>query len=215
MHYIYLVGKPCSGKGTIAHMLKSEYGFYHFQTSALVKKLIIEQYGEDSHEMKRMLSGDLVKIHNLEGAIYEVVNESIDKYHGVIFDGYPRDVEQWEAHKKYFSNIKKIIIKLHVDDEESIKRMSKRIICNNCGYIQARISLSEVISCIVCDSSDLFVRKDDNVEVMKHRLEVYRTMSEIIDFSSDSNAVIYNIDVNCELSLIINKVKNIIREETC
>ena len=212
MHYIYLVGKPCAGKGTIANMLHSEYGFYHFKTSALVKELIAKLYGEDSDEMKRMLQGDLVKIPNLERAVFESIHEHLDKYPGVIFDGYPRDVEQWEAHKRDFHDIKKIIIKLHVTDEESIRRMSLRTICNNCGHIQ---SMTEANVCVMCDSSDLFVRQDDKIEVMKHRLEVYRQLSEVINFSNDHNAVIYDVDVNCELSLIISRIKNIIIEETC
>ena len=214
MHYIYLVGKPCAGKGTIANMLHSEYGFYHFKTSVLVKDLITQLYGAESDEMKRMLKGDLVKIPNLEKAVFESVHEHLAKYPGVIFDGYPRDLEQWEAHKRDFSGVKKIIIKLHVTDEESIRRMSLRTICNNCGHIQAMVDESSRV-CAMCDSADLFVRADDKMDVMQHRLEVYRQMSEIINFGDDRSAVIYDVDVNCELSLIINRIKNIIREETC
>lgn len=91
---------------------------------------------------------------------------------GFILDGYPRTLEQAEELEK-IANID-VILKLDVPDWIIIERLSSRRICKNCGTVYNIRFLKPKVE-DVCDKcgGPLYLRPDDNPEVIKMRLDVY------------------------------------------
>ena len=71
--------------------------------------------------------------------------------------------------------------RLFIDDEEIAKRMSGRRVCTKCGAPYHIVSNPTRIQGI-CDQcgGEVKIRKDDEPETVKHRLEVYHATTEVL-----------------------------------
>jgi adenylate kinase len=109
--------------------------------------------------------------------------------HGVILDGFPRNLKQAETLGQALGRESKAIDKvIHIDvsEEELVKRLSGRLVCRSCQapYHMASSPPQVEGSCDKC-GSELYQRPDDSVEAVKKRLEVYSTeTAPLIDYYS-------------------------------
>ncbi len=120
---------------------------------------------------------------------------------GFIMDGFPRTLNQAEKFDEMLNSLNlKLdkVINIYVDKNELIKRLSSRRICHSCNNI---CSINEKQNrglilqgkCPVC-GGDLYQRKDDDIEVIKQRLDVYeRQTKPLIDYYQKKNLLV-NID---------------------
>jgi len=95
---------------------------------------------------------------------------------GVVFDGYPRTVYQYQLLvdwlRKRGSKIDRIFF-LDVSEDTLIKRISARRVCSKCGKVFNLIT-NPPKQKGVCDcGGNLFQRRDDTPEMIKKRLAVY------------------------------------------
>ena len=73
------------------------------------------------------------------------------------------------------------MISIEIDDDVIEGRMTGRRVCGKCGasyHIVANPPKAEGI-CDICQG-DLVIRKDDAAETVRHRLEVYHNLTEIL-----------------------------------
>jgi len=102
---------------------------------------------------------------------------ALDCKHGVILDGFPRNLEQAKALDKALLQQGRAIDKavyIKVSEPELLNRLSGRWICRNCQTpYHATNSPPKVWG--KCDNcgGELYQRADDIVETVKKRLEVY------------------------------------------
>ena len=84
---LVILGAPGSGKGTLAKVLKDDYGINHISTGDLIRK-------SDDGELKKIIaSGDLVPDSMIVKILVSEL-EKMDPSEGVIFDGFPRTIKQ-------------------------------------------------------------------------------------------------------------------------
>lgn len=84
---LVILGAPGSGKGTLAKVLKEDYGINHISTGDLIRK-------SDNVELKKIIaSGDLVPDSMIVKILVSEL-EKMDPSEGVIFDGFPRTIKQ-------------------------------------------------------------------------------------------------------------------------
>ena len=84
---LVILGAPGSGKGTLAKVLKDDYGINHISTGDLIRK-------SDDDELKKIIaSGDLVPDSMIVKILISEL-EKMDPSEGVIFDGFPRTIKQ-------------------------------------------------------------------------------------------------------------------------
>ena len=84
---LVILGAPGSGKGTLAKVLKEDYGINHISTGDLIRK-------SDDVELKKIIaSGDLVPDSMIVKILVSEL-EKMDPSEGVIFDGFPRTIKQ-------------------------------------------------------------------------------------------------------------------------
>jgi len=114
---------------------------------------------------------------------------------GVIFDGFPRNLQQAEALDKALAEQGKVINKvvyIKVSEEESLKRLSGRWICRQCQTPYHTInSLPKVWGkCDKC-GGELYQRPDDTAETVKKRLQVYFAQTvPLIDYYAQSGKLL-------------------------
>ena len=178
---IILLGAPFSGKGTLAKQLVEEFGFVQVSTGDLFRENIKKETKvgllAKGYIDKGQLVPDSVTIEMLKNRIGQKDCEK-----GVIFDGFPRTINQAEELEK----ISKVdaVIQLDVPFEIIKRRCLGRRTCSKCGEIYNTATYDKT-TCAKC-GAPLFQRDDDNLDAIKTRLEVYdRETTPLINFYAD------------------------------
>jgi len=125
---LILFGKPGSGKGTQASLIKNKYNLVHISTGDVFRKNISNKTDLGMLAKGYMEKGELVP----DEVTVNMLKEELE-YHlpceGFIFDGFPRTSYQAEKLDalltKYSLNIH-LTIALDVDNETLIKRLLNR-----------------------------------------------------------------------------------------
>lgn len=164
MKNIIIFGGPGSGKGTQSERIIKQYGLHHISTGEVLRRHIAngDELGKTANEYisKGHLIPDELMIQVLENVLDS--NPDVAK-NGVIFDGFPRTIEQAEALNRMLERRgSKIhaVIGLEVPDDELVKRMIER------GQTTGRA--------------------DDNEDTIRERLNVYhKQTSPLRDYYID------------------------------
>lgn len=173
---LIFLGPPGSGKGTQAKKIAAKYGYGHISTGDLLRALVKNGMPGFEKEIAAMKSGGLVS----DQTIYDLVEREIiidfqsRDIRGVVLDGVIRSVEQAEYFKSFFENkgwgSEIIVIDIQLSEEESLRRLTTRKVCQNCGTV-ITAKKDEGPNTCKC-GGNIVVRSDDTVEVVKNRLEV-------------------------------------------
>lgn len=155
MFNIVIFGAPGSGKGTQSEKLIARYGLFHISTGDVLRDHIRRgtELGKtaDSYISKGMLIPDELMI----SILADILDNTPEARGGVIFDGFPRTIEQAKAlHELLDERGAKVdaVVGLEVAEDELIDRLIKR------GK----------------DSG----RSDDNPATIKKRLDVYHKQTQ-------------------------------------
>jgi adenylate kinase len=183
---VILLGPPGSGKGTHSQIIRTKYELSPISTGDILRERMKndDEIGRKITEM--MGTGKLFpdeKINELtERAILEECNNM--NYKGLLFDGYPRTLNQAHFLEKTLQKIgKKVdcVLVFQISDNIIIERLSARRVDRKTGNVY-----NLLFSPPPKDSQlDLYQRIDDKEDVIKHRLEIYRRETEpLIEFYS-------------------------------
>jgi len=197
--YIILFGAPGAGKGTQAVYVAQKLNLVHIATGDLFRQAI-EQGTElgieaKSYMEKGMLAPDEITIRMVLERLSAPDCES-----GVVFDGFPRNLEQARALDEALAKQAKAIdrvIYIKVAEEELLKRLSRRWVCRNCQTPYHTIDSPPRVwgKCDQC-GGELYQRPDDTDETVKKRLQVYFAQTApLIDFYTQAGRL---IEVNGE-----------------
>lgn len=161
---IILLGMPGSGKGTIATWLTEERGYTHISTGDILRRER-EASTELGGKVKKIMDeGKLVSDDIMITIIQKFLQEN-SKAQGIVFDGFPRTLDQALALDKIVTIEKVIFIK--VDEEEVVRRILGR-----------------------AEKSDKR-REDDTEEVIRKRIKIfYQNIRPLIDFCQKKNLLV-------------------------
>lgn len=175
---LILIGPPGAGKGTQAVMLSSELGIPHISTGDMLREAVASGSEVGLQARKFMESGGLVP----DSVVVSIVSERLarpDCARGWLLDGFPRNGAQAEAlaaELKRTGRTVSVALYLRVPNQEVVKRLVGRRVCGNtkcgAGY---HVDSMPPVKPGVCDKcgSALIQRKDDRLETIQKRLEVY------------------------------------------
>ena len=209
---IILFGPPGAGKGTQAQFIVNKHNYFQLSTGDLLRQEI---------KLNTPLGSEVEKlISNGKFASDEIVNtllrQSITnlKFRDrIIFDGYPRNVEQaknLELILAEFSQTIGHIIFLNVSKDIIEKRIMGRMTCDKCNMTLNEFFNKEQIELHPCGKDFLKKRKDDNFEVVVARYETYmKTTQPVLDFYS-RNENFTEIDGAAEIGQITNKINDLL-----
>ena len=185
MNFIFL-GPPGAGKGTLAAQVAEEYKIPQISTGDIFRENIKNQTELGKKVKAIMDAGGLVG----DDVVLEIVEDRLKKddcKNGFILDGFPRTIPQAEAFEKLGIDVK--VVNFEVNNDLIIARLSNRRVCKSCkANFNVKFMPPKVEG--VCDKcgGELFTREDDKLELITHRLEVYRKETEpLIDFYRNLN----------------------------
>jgi adenylate kinase len=180
---VILLGSPGAGKGTQAKKIVESYRIPQISTGDLLREHV--QRGTPLGVLAQdvMARGELVP----DDLVYDMVAQRLrqaDCERGFILDGFPRNPAQagWlDAFLEHeiFQNSQRgkclpIVIRINVDYNQLLRRLTGRRSCPVCGRIYNVYSQPPRVAdkCDV-DGSTLVTRNDDREEVIRERLTAY------------------------------------------
>ena len=169
---IVLMGPQGSGKGTQAKLLADKFDLFYFEMGSFLRKLAENNLSVDEIINKK---GELLPDDMFFFAMKELLGEKISEGKGIILDGFPRTLRQYELLKSWFSeeNIKiDIAIFLGIGKEETIKRLSARRVCKKCGENYNLITNLPPQGKCKC-GENLVQRDDDKPLQIEKRLQLF------------------------------------------
>lgn len=193
---LILLGAPGSGKGTQAVRLAAECGLPHVSTGDLFRANLSEGTPLGAKAKEYMNAGELVPDELVLDMLFDRVAQP-DCAQGYILDGFPRTVPQAETYgARLGANAQLIALELRVNDEVIVERASGRLLCKQCGNIHHRTFSPPRVegTCDSCGAEALYRRDDDDPEVVRQRLAVYREQTAPLVSYYQERGVLTGID---------------------
>lgn len=182
---VIMMGAPGAGKGTQAGRFARERGLLKISTGDILRDAIKEQHPVALVAKAKMDRGELVD----DDTMISIVRDRLlrpDATNGFVLDGFPRTVAQAEALDAIVQerdNGPLIVIDVVVPEQELVRRLASRRICEACGTTADPFGPSAV--CGKC-GGQLVQRTDDNQDVVLERLKVYqRATTPVLDYYRD------------------------------
>lgn len=206
---LILFGPPGVGKGTQAQILSQMFNIPHISTGDILRDAVNNKTELGLKAKLYMDKGELVPDDVMIGIIKEVLSSERCK-NGFILDGFPRTIRQAEALEQIFNELNirlDYVISLEVDDDEIIKRLTNRRVCKNCGAVYNLLidKIPEDSKCPRC-GGELYQRSDDNPEVIKNRLKVYRDSTQIVLDYYAKRGILKKINGLGEINQVTKKI---------
>lgn len=156
---LILLGPPGAGKGTQAKILVEAYGIPQLSTGDILRSAIQERTPLGLAAKEVMDRGDLVSNDIVNGIVSERL-DAVDCQPGFILDGFPRTIGQAEALDKMLADkgiALDAVIEMTADADTLVSRVINRAKESN--------------------------RPDDNPEVIRKRLDVYKNdTAPLVDY---------------------------------
>ena len=209
---IILFGPPGAGKGTQAQFIVKKHNYFQLSTGNILREEVKLNTPLGIKIDELISNGKFVS----DEIVNTLLRQSITnlKFRDrIIFDGYPRNVDQAKNLKLILSEFdQKIshIIFLNVSKDIIEKRIMGRMTCDKCNITLNEFFDKKQIELHPCGKEFLNKRKDDNLEVVVARYETYmKTTKPVLDFYSN-NANFTEIDGAAKIEQITDKINDVI-----
>jgi adenylate kinase len=171
-----LIGAPGAGKGTQAFILEHTHGFQRLASGDLLREGVRGRTPLGLVAKRYMDRGDLVPDEIVVQLILEKLTR-IERRNGVIFDGFPRTLEQARALEQALGALHEridAVLYLDVPRETLFERLTQRYQCGDCGAIY-NWGVNPPRQEGLCDrcGGGLYQRMDDNEKTVDQRLKAY------------------------------------------
>jgi adenylate kinase len=175
---ILIYGPVGSGKGTQAELLVQKLGVVHLSLGDILRAKVAQNTPDAQVIKDYMSKGELVPFHIVDDIVRQRMEEP-DVANGVVFDGYPRALEQAMTLVKILQDQgKKVthVIAIKLGTDEIIERLSNRRICPNCREIYNVVSEPPKVEgiCDKCGTALIKRADDQEVNAIHERMQVYQ-----------------------------------------
>ncbi len=193
---LILLGPPGSGKGTQGERLQEDLRLPYYATGDILRAAVREQSDVGREAKDYMDRGDLVPDEVIVGVIAERIDEK-EAEDGFILDGFPRTEPQAEALGEKLGELRRRVsaaILIEVDTDEVVRRLGGRRTCPNGHIFHLEFDPPEREGvCDVC-GEPLEIRDDDKPEVIRNRLDQYRTKTEPLVAYYEGRGLLKRVD---------------------
>ena len=209
---IVLFGPPGAGKGTQANNLVNEFNLFKISTGDLLRKEIKGKSSLGIRIKSIIDKGSLVSDDIIDNLIEKVISNKVYD-NRIIFDGYPRNLNQaksLDSLTKKYNQMISCVLSLKVDFNIIVKRILGRQICSKCSLIFNEFFYPATEKNHKCHPKFLQKRSDDNEHAIKNRLEAHALETKpILDYYQNQK-LLTNIDGMNEIDEIYKEIRQII-----
>lgn len=204
---LLILGPQGSGKGTQARILADKLGLFYLEMGDFLRNLAKENPEVDEIINKR---GELLPNDMFFFAMKKFLEEKIAEGKGLLLEGFPRSMEQYQMLKNWFDQeglkIDKAIF-IEISKAETIKRLSARRTCEVCGRIYNLITNPPKKETCECGGK-LIQRQDDTPEKISKRLEAYEQNTKPLIDIFESEGILLRIDGERPIQVIADDLLN-------
>ena len=209
---IILFGPPGAGKGTQAQFIVKKHNYFQLSTGNLLREEI-KLKTAIGKEIENLISDGKFASDETVNALLRKSITNLKFRDRIIFDGYPRNVDQAKNLELILGEFNQTIghvIFLNVSKDIIEKRIMGRMTCDNCNMTLNEFFNKEQIELHPCGKEFLKKRKDDNFEIVVSRYDTYmNTTKPVLDFYSKSENFT-EIDGAAEIDQITNKINEVL-----
>jgi adenylate kinase len=208
---IVLLGAPGSGKGTQARKLMAERNIPQISTGDMLRAAVAAGSRFGQQAKTTIDAGKLVSDDIMLGVISERLSDP-DAREGFILDGFPRTEKQALDLTDLLDQMGKPLdaaVLMDVDFDILLKRLTGRRTCSLTGkllniYFSSQDELDECTNA----GGELIQRADDNEDVIKNRLDVYREQTEPLVGYYQSRGKLRTVDADGSVDDVYERFKS-------
>ena len=209
---IILFGPPGAGKGTQSQFIVKKHNYFQLSTGNLLREEVKLKTSLGTEIEALISNGKFVSDETVNTLLRKSIT-SLKFRDRIIFDGYPRNVEQAKNLELILGEFDQTIghvIFLNVSKDIIEKRIIGRVTCDKCNMTLNEFFNKDQIELHPCGKEFLKKRKDDNFDIVVARYDTYmKTTKPVLDFYS-KNVNFTEIDGAVEIEQINNKINAVL-----
>ncbi len=204
------MGPPGVGKGTQAAQLQAMLGVPHVATGDILREAMRDGTALGERVRVFVESGSLVP-DALMGELIEQRLRQSDARQGFVLDGFPRTLVQVrildELLGRLAAALERVFV-LRVPEEELVRRLSGRRICEACGavYQLGQLPQGSEPRCVRCGGG-LVQRADDREAVVRKRLRIYEEQTRPVIEAYRSRGMLVEVDGMGSPQAVLERLK--------
>jgi len=207
-----MFGPPGAGKGTQSQNIASKFNLHQVSTGDLLRKEVENKTKIGKEIEKNISKGNFASDDIVNELLQKLIKDNSYK-NRIIFDGYPRNINQAESLEKILKTENQSInhiFFLNVNKEIIEKRILGRVICQKCNVVLNNFYNKQEVENHPCGSQYLFKRSDDNLETIINRYDTYMKKTKpVLDFYK-TKSEFHEIDASMKIDEITAKIQEII-----
>jgi adenylate kinase len=207
---LLLLGPPGSGKGTQGPRLAQAYGVPHVATGDLIRDHIARGTKFGRKVEAAIAQGNFAPDADIIYWVRRRLAQS-DAQRGYVLDGFPRDLAQAQAFDAQSPGGRgfDVAIELLISEPILIARLAGRLVCPQCDRVYhgtARPPLRPGL----CDADGalLMRRPDDAPEAIRHRLEIYETVTLPLRGYYAAEGLLLPVDASDDPDLVYQRIQS-------
>lgn len=208
MQCIVFFGIQGSGKGTQAELLSRSLNFQHINIGDLFREQVAQQTELGSQVKEIIGRGELVP----DDLVFKLVDSALQPgCRGIIFDGFPRTLNQAEYLLEHYQVLR--VFFLELDENEAIYRIAARRVCSACGS-NYNLNSSKPEKENICDlcGSELVIRKDDRPEAISKRFAEFYTQTLALKEFFAGKDLLTRINAAADVESIAAEIQQVIQD---